>query len=108
MNLFKQLLAVSSISLRGLPQRKSCSLVIIIGTAGVVGVLLSVLALSTGLAGAMTATGSTDRAIVLHAQASDEVGSNLAHDTSPPSWMHRALPRMPATGQSPPPRRYPR
>jgi putative ABC transport system permease protein len=83
MNLFKQLLAVSSISLRGLPQRKSSSLVIIIGTAGVVGVLLSVLALSTGLAGAMTATGSTDRAIVLHAQASDEVGSNLAHDNIP-------------------------
>ena len=83
MNLFKQLLAVSSISLRGLPLRASSSLVIVIGTAGVVAVLLSVLALSTGLAGAMTATGSADRAIVLHAQAANEVGSNLAHDTIP-------------------------
>ena len=83
MNLFKQLLAVSSISLRGLPLRISSSFVIVIGTAGVVAVLLSVLALSTGLAGAMTSTGSTDRAIVLHAQASNEVGSNLAHDNIP-------------------------
>jgi putative ABC transport system permease protein len=80
MNLFKQLVAVSSISLRGLPQRTAASLVIVIGTAGVVAVLLSVLALSTGLADALTATGSVDRAIVLHAQASNEIGSNLAHD----------------------------
>jgi putative ABC transport system permease protein len=83
MNLFTQLFAVSSISLRSLPQRTLSSLVIVIGTAGVVGVLLTVLALSTGLAGALTATGSTDRAIVLHAQAANEVGSNLAHETIP-------------------------
>jgi putative ABC transport system permease protein len=83
MNLFKQLFAVSAISLRGLPSRTASSLVIVIGTAGVVAVLLSVLALSGGLAGAMTATGSTDRAIVLHAQASDEIGSNMARDTIP-------------------------
>lgn len=83
MNLFKQLFAVSSISLRSLPQRKLSSLVIVIGTAGVVAVLLSVLALSTGLAGALTATGSADRAIVLHAQSANEVGSNLAHNSIP-------------------------
>jgi len=80
MKLFTQLVAVSSISLRGLPQRLRPSLVIVIGTAGVVAVLLSVLALSTGLAGALTSTGSPDRAIVLHAQAANEVGSNLPHD----------------------------
>jgi putative ABC transport system permease protein len=83
MNLFKQLFAVSSISLRGLPSRTASSLVIVIGTAGVVAVLLSVLALSGGLAGAMTSTGSADRAIVLHAQAGDEIGSNMARDTIP-------------------------
>lgn len=80
MKMFTQLLAVSSISLRGLPHRAASSAVIVIGTAGVVAVLLSVLALSTGLAGAMTATGSADRAIVLHAQAANEIGSSLAHD----------------------------
>ena len=83
MNLFKQLVAVSSISLRSLPHRAASSAVIVIGTAGVVAVLLSVLALSTGLAGTLTATGSADRAIVLHAQAANEIGSNLGHDTIP-------------------------
>ena len=83
MNLLKQLIAVSSISLRGLPHRLASSAVIVIGTAGVVAVLLSVLALSTGLASTLTATGSADRAIVLHAQAANEIGSNLAHDTIP-------------------------
>jgi putative ABC transport system permease protein len=83
MNLFKQLVAVSSISLRSMPQRAVSSLVIVIGTAGVVLVLLTVMALSTGLAGALTATGSPDRAIVLHAQAGNEVGSNLPHDNIP-------------------------
>lgn len=83
MNLLKQLFAVSAVSLRGLPQRTASSFVIVIGTAGVVAVLLSVLALSTGLAGALTATGSADRAIVLHAQAANEIGSNLPHDAIP-------------------------
>ena len=83
MNLFTQLVAVSSISLRGLPQRLKTSLVIVVGSGGVVLVLLSVLAFSTGLAGALTATGSPDRAIVLHAQATNEVGSNLPHDYIP-------------------------
>jgi putative ABC transport system permease protein len=83
MKTFSQLLAVSSISLRSLPSRAASSAVIVIGTAGVVAVLLSVLALSTGLAGALTATGSADRAIVLHAQAANEVGSGLSQDTIP-------------------------
>ena len=39
------------------------------------------LALSTGLADALTATGSPDRAIVLHAQAANEIGSSLPHDS---------------------------
>jgi len=108
MYLFKQLLAVSSISLRGLPLRISSSFVIVIGTAGVVAVLLSVLALSTGLAGAMTSTGSTDRAIVLHAQASNEVGSNLAHDNIPTILDAPASPGTAIIGQSPLPRHCPR
>ena len=83
MRTFEQILAVSSISLRSLPQRISTSLVSVIGIAGVVAVLLSVLSLSTGLAGALTATGRDDRAIVLHAQARSETDSNLARDTIP-------------------------
>ena len=57
MKMITQVLAVSSISLRSLPHRAASSAVIVVGTAGVVAVLLSVLALSTGLAGALTTTG---------------------------------------------------
>lgn len=81
MSLMTQLLAVSSISLRSLPSRAASSAVIVIGTAGVVAVLLSVLALATGLSGALNATGSADRAIVLHKQAANEIGSSLPHDS---------------------------
>jgi len=80
MRTIRQIIAVSSISLRSLPQRLGPSLVIVIGIGGVVAVLLSVLALSTGLAGTLTATGRDDRAIVLHAQSNNEVGSTLARE----------------------------
>jgi putative ABC transport system permease protein len=67
-------------NLRSLPQRAAASTVIVIGIAGVVGVLISVLSLSTGLSSALTSTGRADRAIVLHAQAPNEVGSSLPRD----------------------------
>src|SRR5665213_2146509 len=78
MRLMTQLLAVSSISL---PSRSTSSAVIVIGTAGVVAVLLFVLAFATGLSGALNTTGSADRAIVLHQQAANEIGSSLPHDS---------------------------
>lgn len=81
MKLMTQLVAVSSISLRSLPSRAASSVVIVIGTFGVVFVLLWVLALSTGLAGALNSTGRSDRAIVLHKQAQNEIGSSLPHDS---------------------------
>jgi putative ABC transport system permease protein len=76
----KQIIAVTALNFRSVPQRAATSLVIVIGLAGVVAVLLSVLSLSTGLTGALTATGRPDRAIVLHSQSQNEVGSTLARD----------------------------
>ncbi len=49
MKLFRQIGAVTAMNFRSLPQRASTSLVIVIGIAGVVAVLVSVLAMSTGL-----------------------------------------------------------
>ncbi|HTY48183.1 MAG TPA: ABC transporter permease [Steroidobacteraceae bacterium] len=83
MRTLEQIRAVSAIGLRGLPQRATTSLVVVVGIAGVVAVLLSVLALSTGLSGALTATGRSDRAIILHAQSTDEDGSTLAAENIP-------------------------
>ncbi len=49
MTLFRQIGAVTAMNLRSLPQRVGTSLVIVIGIAGVVAVLISVLAMSTGM-----------------------------------------------------------
>ena len=48
MKMFRQIGAVTAMNFRSLPQRASTSLVIVIGIAGVVAVLVSVLAMSTG------------------------------------------------------------
>src|SRR5579871_6648792 len=80
MNLTKQIAAVVGVNFRSLPRRLATSLVIVIGIAGVVAVLISVLSVSTGLTSALTSTGRPDRAIVLHAQSQAEVGSTLTRD----------------------------
>jgi putative ABC transport system permease protein len=79
----RQILAVVGMNLRSMPQRLATSLVIVIGIAGVVAVLISVLSLAHGLAGALDTTGRPDRAVILHSQAIDEVASSLAHDDIP-------------------------
>jgi putative ABC transport system permease protein len=67
-------------NLRSLPQRLAPSLVIVIGTAGVVGVLLAVLSLSRSLAHTLATTGRDDRAIALHSEAYSEIASALTRD----------------------------
>ena len=58
MNLFRQIGAVTAMNFRSLPQRVGTSLVIVIGIAGVVAVLVSVLAMSTGMIADHGALGS--------------------------------------------------
>lgn len=53
MRIFGQILAVTGMNLRNLPQRIGTSLVVVIGIGGVVGVLVSVLAMSKGLTGTL-------------------------------------------------------
>jgi putative ABC transport system permease protein len=79
-NTTKQIVAVTAMNLRSLPQRVAPSLVIVIGIAGVVGVLLAVLSLSQGLASTLATTGRADRAIVLHADANSEIASAMTRD----------------------------
>lgn len=80
MRTFRQIGAVVALNLKSLPQRAKTSLVIVIGIAGVVAVLISVLSLSTGLVEALTATGRPDRAIMLHKQSVSEVGSSIPRE----------------------------
>ncbi len=75
--MLRQVFALTAMNLRSLPQRLGTSSVIVIGIAGVVGVLISVLAMSTGLRHTLADTGRADRAIVLRGGSDVELNSNL-------------------------------
>lgn len=77
MTLFRQIAAVTSMNLRSLPQRFGTSLVVVVGIAGVVAVLVSVLAMSTGMLRTMSNSGREDRALVLRDGSAAENASAL-------------------------------
>jgi putative ABC transport system permease protein len=78
--MLRQTLAVTAMGLRGLPSRLGNSLVIVTGIAGVVAVLVSVLAMSTGFRKTVANTGADDRAIVLRGGSNAELSSALARE----------------------------
>src|ERR1700730_15183604 len=75
--MFKQLFAVIMMSLQTLPQRVGASSVIVIGIAGVVAVLISVLAMGVGFRHTLADSGRADRAIILRGGSDAELNSNL-------------------------------
>lgn len=80
MKMLRQVGSVTLMNLRSLPQRIGTSLVIVIGIAGVVGVLVSVLAMSTGMIKTMRNTGRDDRAVILRNGSADEPSSVIMRD----------------------------
>ena len=78
MNFLKQTLAVTIVNLRTIPQRLGSSGVAIVGIAGVVIVLVSVLSIAQGFAAAMEASGSPVRALVMRSGADSEMTSGLS------------------------------
>ena len=80
MNTTRQIVTVAAMNLRSVPQRLAPAFVIVIGIAGVVGVLIAVLSLSRGLAHTLAMTGRPDRAIVVHTDAIAEVASVLTRE----------------------------
>jgi putative ABC transport system permease protein len=78
MRSLRQMLAVTAVSVRTIPQRWSSSLVAVIGVAGVVVVLVAVLSIAEGFKAAMTAAGRPDRAIVMRSGADSEMSSGLS------------------------------
>ena len=77
MSLFREIRAVTGMGLRSIPQRVASSSVVIIGIAGVVGVLVSVLGMAMSFSEHLIGTGHTDRALVLRTGAGVEVSSVL-------------------------------
>lgn len=82
MGSLKQIVAMTAMSLRGIPLRLGASLVILIAFAGAVTVLICVLALSSSFANTVTRTGRTDRVIVLSRGAESESVSTLSRENA--------------------------
>ena len=78
MNFIRQTVAVTLLNLRTIPQRLGSSGVAIIGIAGVVIVLVSVLSIAQGFNAAMSQSGSDVRALVMRSGADSEMTSGLA------------------------------
>jgi putative ABC transport system permease protein len=72
-----QIVEVTLVSIRTIPQRLSSSLVAMIGIAGVVVVLVSVLSIAVGFQKTIEGTGSPIRAIVLRNGSESEMTSGL-------------------------------
>ncbi len=77
MSTLRQIYAVTIMNFKGLPQRFGSSLVVVIGIAGVVGVLTSVLAMTRGLTDSLISAGQPDRAIVLRSGTTNEGASSI-------------------------------
>jgi putative ABC transport system permease protein len=80
MRSLNQILAITLMNLQNLPQRVGTSLVVVVGIAGVVGVLVAVLAMSEGFRYTLASTGRSDRVIMLRAGSDAELSSGVARD----------------------------
>ena len=76
----RQTLSVTHVGLSTVTQRLGSSAVIVIGIAGVVGVLVAMLAMGDGFQATLQQTGSDDTAIVLRGGSQAELNSVLSRD----------------------------
>jgi len=77
----RQAISVTAVGISTLRQRLGMSSVIVIGIAGVVAVLVALLAMSDGYRETLNKTGSADTAIVMRGASASEVMSVLDHDS---------------------------
>ena len=75
-----QIVQITLVNLRSLPSRLGTSLVVVVGIAGVVGVLVSVLAMAEGFRHTLASTGRDTRVIMLRAGSDSELASGVARD----------------------------
>jgi putative ABC transport system permease protein len=73
----RQALAIARVGLSTVPQRMGATSVVIIGIAGVVGVLVALQAMAAGFEATLTGAGSDETALVLRAAANAELSSAL-------------------------------
>jgi len=76
-----QIREITLMNLRNLPLRLGSSSVIVVGIAGVVAVLVSILAMATGFRAALESTAAPDRAIVLRGGSGGELSSGISQES---------------------------
>jgi putative ABC transport system permease protein len=79
-NWLTQVFSIAVFNLRSLPERKGAAVATAVGIAGVVGVLVGVLAIAEGFRRVMTVSGTPDVAVVLRSGADNEMTSGLSRE----------------------------
>jgi len=75
--MLRQAFAITALNIRSIPERWTTSLVIVIGLAGVVAVFTALLAMATGFASTLKATGRSDAVIIMRGGSDTELNSGL-------------------------------
>jgi putative ABC transport system permease protein len=80
MSWLRQIISVTAMNLRSLPQRLAASIVAVIGVGAVVGVFAGVLSMASGFEKTMLSAGSEGTAIAIRAGATSELSSGFGFD----------------------------
>jgi putative ABC transport system permease protein len=78
----QQAWSVTRVGIATIPQRLGSSSVVVVGIAGVVGVLVALLAMAAGFETTLRETGTDDTVIIMRAGAQSEINSVVDHDTA--------------------------
>jgi putative ABC transport system permease protein len=78
----RQAWSVTEVGMSTVPQRLGAASVVVVGIAGVVGVLVALFAMAEGFQSTLLETGNTDTAIVLRGGSQTELNSGLDHDAT--------------------------
>ena len=78
--MLKQILSITMLGLRSIPERLGPSLVIVVGLAGVVAVFTALLAMAAGFQSTLVAAGRADVALVLRGGSQAELNSGLSRE----------------------------
>jgi putative ABC transport system permease protein len=74
--------SVTKVGIATIPQRLGSASVVVVGIAGVVGVLVALLSMATGFETTLRETGTDDTVIVMRGGAQTELNSVIDHDTA--------------------------
>src|SRR5262245_54117838 len=80
LNWLSQVVSVTHVNLRSIPERRGAVLAAAVGIAGVVAVFIGVLSIAEGFRAAMKISGADDVAIVLRNSANNEMTSGLSRE----------------------------